>query len=109
VTPAQREAMKSVAAEAGLSVSALICTRTLGIKAPPARRRTADVEALVRTLAALGRSGGNLNQICRRLNAYDFGGIPELQEMRAAMLAVQAEHRAIGEQVRQALTVAVEV
>ena len=36
-----------------------------------------DEAAKARILAALGRSGNNLNQLLQRVNAYDFRGIPD--------------------------------
>ena len=44
-------------------------------------------------LAAMGRSGNNLNQLLRRVNSYDFRGHPELLEMQTAMKAAHAAHR----------------
>jgi hypothetical protein len=106
-TPAFRAAAEAKARAAGMSLGAFVCA-VLGDAPNPRAHRAKpgpDVAALVRVLAALGRSGNNLNQICHRLNAYDFGDLLELQEMRAAMLAAKAEHYAVCEQVRQALGV----
>ena len=63
-TPAQRQAMKTAAKEAGLSVAALICMRSLATNGPRARRNPgADTVVLAKLLAEMGKSGSNLNQI----------------------------------------------
>ena len=41
-----------------------------------------DTEWRVKMLAAMGRSGNNLNQLLRRVNSYDFRGHPELVAMQ---------------------------
>jgi len=56
-------------------------------------------------LAALGRSGNNLNQLLRRVNSYDFRGNPELLEMQAAMTAAHAAHRELSEAILSELGV----
>ena len=43
------------------------------------RKRGPDTEWRVKMLAAMGRSGNNLNQLLRRVNSYDFRGHPELR------------------------------
>jgi hypothetical protein len=96
VTPAQHAAMQTAANDAGLSVSALICRQTLGNAGPRARHRPApDMAMLAQLLAQLGKLGGNLNQIAHRMNEYDFGGEPELLDMRAEHRAILAQHRAL--------------
>ena len=51
---------------------------------PRAHRAKPDRDRvlLAQMMAALGRSGNNLNQLLRRVNSYDFRGHPELLEMR---------------------------
>ena len=89
VTPAQRAGMKAAARDAGLSVSALICLRTLGTEGPrPQPRKSGpDGAVLTRLLAELGKSGSNLNQIARQLNAGEDADFPELS-------ATLTDHRA---------------
>jgi uncharacterized protein (DUF1778 family) len=94
VTPAQRAAFKAAAEEAGLSVAAFICLRTLGEAGPRAHPAKPDRDRvlLARMMAALGRSGNNLNQLLKQVNRYDFRGQPELIEMHRAMKAAHAAH-----------------
>ena len=49
-------------------------------------------------MGALGRSGNNLNQLLRQVNAYDFRGHPELLDMCAAKAAAVA-HRELVEAI----------
>jgi hypothetical protein len=99
VTPAQRQAMKAAARQAGLSVAALICRQTLGTEGPRARRvPVADTVMLAKLLAEMGKSGSNLNQIAYQLNCGDPVELPELA-------AVIAEHRAAADAIMRALGV----
>jgi Protein of unknown function (DUF1778) len=106
VTPAQRAAIKAAAKAAGLSVSAFICQRTLGDAGPRVQRIKPggpDMMLLGQIKAGQGRIGGNLNQFVKRLNSYDFHGIPELLALRAAAEAALADHRAASGLLMQAL------
>ncbi|MGE4046267.1 MAG: plasmid mobilization relaxosome protein MobC [Acetobacteraceae bacterium] len=106
VTPAQRAAMKDAAQEAGMSVAALICARTLGTAGPRAQRRPrVDAVVLTKVLAQLGKIGSNMNQIAHRLNEQDFEGIPELLAMRDEHREALAEHRAAVQAILEALGV----
>jgi hypothetical protein len=99
VTPAQRQAMKTAAREAGLSVAALICLCTLGENGPRARRNPGpDTLALAKLLAEMGKSGSNLNQIAYQLNSGEPVELPELAE-------AIAEHRAAAAAIMRALGV----
>lgn len=95
MTPAQITALKSAAQEAGLSVSAFVCLRTLGDTGPrPQRRKPGpDMILLTQVKAGQGRIGGNLAQIVKRLNAYDFRGIPELLALLELAETTFTEHR----------------
>jgi hypothetical protein len=95
VTPAQHAALQAAAQAAGLSVSGFICQRTLGDPGPRAHKGRAgpDRMLLAQVKAALGRCGGNLQQITRRLNSLDFSGIPELIAMREFVIDTVSEHR----------------
>jgi hypothetical protein len=103
-TPAFRAAVLAAADEAGLSLADFVHLRLGG---PPRRRASRkpgpDTEWRVRMLAALGRSGNNLNQLLRRVNSYDFRDFPELLEMHAAMKAAHAAHRELCEAIRAEL------
>ena len=99
-TAAQRAAFEAAAEAAGLSLNAYQRQKLCGEPGPRARRaRGPDAAALARILAALGRSGNNLNQLLRRVNAYDFRGHPELIDMQAAMTAAHAAHRELCEAI----------
>jgi hypothetical protein len=81
VTPAQRTAIKAAAQEAGLSVAAFICLRTLGRPGPRVHRNPSEfIKAVVRLAAQMGRRGGNLNQSDRAFN-------------QIALAAPEATHR----------------
>jgi hypothetical protein len=104
VTPRQRAGIKAAAADAGLSMAAFICERTLGGTAPRAQRRASEaMKALAQTRGEMSRRGGNLNQCAKNLNiigrlAGEGTGDGRLHEMVAEMLelyrAAIAENRA---------------
>jgi hypothetical protein len=66
---------------------------TPGPRAQRRKRPDRNWALLAQMLAAQGRSGNNLNQLLRRVNSYDFRGIPELCEMVEAMKAAHAAHK----------------
>jgi hypothetical protein len=85
----------TAAAEAsGLSLSAFVCEQLGELPGPRAHRAKPDRDRvlLAQMMAALGRSGNNLNQLLRRVNSYDFRGHPELLKMAAAMTEAHAAH-----------------
>jgi hypothetical protein len=85
----------SAAAEAAdLSLSAFVCAELGDLPGPRAHRAKPDRDRvlLAQMMAALGRSGNNLNQLLRRVNSHDFRGHPELLEMAATMKAAHAAH-----------------
>jgi hypothetical protein len=93
-TAAQRAAVEAAAQEAGLSLNAFQRRKLFGDPGARAHRKPGpDAEWQVKMLAALGRSGNNLNQLLRRVNSYDFRDTSELLEMHAAMKAAHAAHR----------------
>jgi hypothetical protein len=79
---------------AGLSLSAYVCAKLGGSPGPRAHRSKPGPDAAntARIMGGLGRSGGNLNQLLKRVASYDFRGIPELLEMAAVMKAAHAAH-----------------
>jgi hypothetical protein len=83
------------AAAAGRSLSAFVCNQLGDLPNPRAHRGSPGLDTLwkAQMLAAMGRSGNNLNQLLRRVNSYDFRGNPELIEMRAALIEAHAAHR----------------
>jgi hypothetical protein len=95
-TPEFLARVKADAQAAELSLADYVHTRLGGSPGPRARRQHGpDVVAKAQITAALGRSGNNLNQLLRRVNSYDFQGIPELLEMCKAMSAAHAAHHAL--------------
>lgn len=97
-TDDEAAALVTKAGKAALSLSAYVRARVIekpqGRATPPRRRKGgADVEALARVLAQLGKVGGNLNQIAHHMNA---GGsitakevraeLDELRQLRAALM-----------------------
>jgi hypothetical protein len=93
-TKAQRERAEAEAAAAGVSLNGLVRTRLFETAGPRAHRAKPDHDRVwqAQMLAALGRSGNNLNQLLRRVNSYDFRGHPELLEMHRAMKAAHTAH-----------------
>jgi hypothetical protein len=92
-TPSERDATVSAAADAGLSLGAFVRQQTVGTAGPRAKRRPAlDHVMLGRLLGALGKSGGNLNQIAHRFNRDEHADLPELYdalvEHRACVAAI---------------------
>jgi hypothetical protein len=106
-TAAQRAAVEAAAQQAGLSLNAFQRQKLCGSPGARAHRSKPgpDTEWRVKMLAALGRSGNNLNQLLRRVNSYDFRGNPELLEMQAAMTAAHAAHRELSEAILSELGV----
>jgi hypothetical protein len=104
-TAEQRAAVEAAARKAGLSLNAFQRQQLCGKPGPRAHRSKPgpDTEWRVRMLAALGRSGNNLNQLLRRVNSYDFRDFPELLEMHAAMKAAHAAHRELCAAIRAEL------
>lgn len=100
-TPSTQERAQAGAEAAGLSVSGYVCALIDGAPGPRAHRSKPgpDVAARTRILAALGRSGNNLNQLLRQVNAYDFRGHPELLDMCAELKAAAVAHRELVEAI----------
>ena len=67
LTEAEEIALTALAVDAGLSVSDLIRKAALGIK-PRVQMATPERAAFIKGLAALGKVGGNVNQIAKALN-----------------------------------------
>ena len=105
-TPAFRASVLAAAERAGLSLADYVHERLGGQPSRRARRKLGpDIEWRVKMLAALGRSGNNLNQLLRRVNSYDFRDMPELLEMHAAMKAAHGAHRELCEAIMTELGV----
>jgi hypothetical protein len=81
---------------AGLTYSAFMRAKFLAVTPRPRdRRHNPSDAAFAQIMAALGRSGNNLNQILRVMNRFDFTGIPDLIDARAAVVAAHAAHHAL--------------
>jgi hypothetical protein len=98
-TPAFRAAVLAAAEEAGMSLADYVHARLGGEPSRRVRRAKPDRDRvlLAQLVAAQGRSGNNLNQLLKRVNAYDFRGHPELLEMRAAIIAAVTAHKELCE------------
>jgi hypothetical protein len=94
--------LQAEAEAARLSLSAYVCAKLGGSPGPRAHRSKPgpDAAAEARIVAALGRSGSNLNQLLRQVNAYDFRGHPELLEMCAELKAAAAAHHELVEAIK---------
>lgn len=66
--------MQDLAKARGLSLSDLIRRAALGGRMPARSFDQAHAALLARTLAELGRIGGNVNQLSRRANAGKLSG-----------------------------------
>ncbi|MGE0565855.1 MAG: plasmid mobilization relaxosome protein MobC [Pseudolabrys sp.] len=105
-TPAFRTAVLEAAEKAGMGMADYMHAQLGGKPVPRARRKpAADTVQLTKILAQMGKAGSNLNQIAKRLNEYDFDGIPELQAMRDEHREALAEHRAVCNAILKALGV----
>ncbi len=84
----ERARLLEGAEEAGLSVGAFIRKRALGDPGERFRKRPpADRQELTRLLAQLGKVGGNINQIARRINSGDQP--PDLSIEKASEAVVE--------------------
>ena len=73
-THAEATTMKDLAVSRGLSLSELIRRAALNIRMPTRSFDATHIALLTRTLAELGRIGGNVNQLARRANAGKLPG-----------------------------------
>lgn len=95
--PEERAHIEVAAERAGVSLGAYVRSRLIAKSAIRAvRRPTVETAALAQLLAQVGRIGGNIHQIVRRVN---FGeGVA-----RAEIMAALADWRAIAGQIMQAM------
>lgn len=96
LTPEQHDDWSQRAARSGMSVGAFVRTAMDGAPGPRAGRRSAaDIEALARVLASLGKIGGNVNELAAGFNKVLRVPTPDeladaqknLAAMRSALLA----------------------
>ncbi len=66
--------MKDLAVARGLTLSDLVRRAALGVRMPARGLDQTNIVLLTQTLGELGRIGGNLNQIARRVNAGRLAG-----------------------------------
>lgn len=111
MSPADRERIRVAAAERGMGGSTLLRRTMLsllndGTPALPRRRRqpVADPAALRRILSELGRIGGNVNQMSRRVNtSFKSGGCgtPKVQWMQRIHGELEAMRGALVEALKR--------
>jgi hypothetical protein len=78
----EHAAITAAAAQAGLAIGPFLRSRALGAPGPRSvRRPPADRAELARLLGALGKLGGNVNQIAYAMNAT--GDLPSQSELAA--------------------------
>jgi hypothetical protein len=88
--------VRADAERAGMSLADYVHSRLDGEPSRrPLRKTRLEAAQHAQIMAALGRSGNNLNQLLKKVNAYDFRGIPELLDMAKAMTAAHAAHHAL--------------
>lgn len=68
VTKSDKARIDQLAFDAGMTISDLIKLRVLGTE-PKRRKASPERAELIKSLADLGRIGGNVNQIARALNS----------------------------------------
>jgi hypothetical protein len=86
--------MQDLAKARGLSVSDLIRRAALGVRMPARGFDQTHAAVLARTLAELGRIGGNVNQLARRANVGRLAGHNrELGDALAGIDALRARIR----------------
>jgi hypothetical protein len=104
-TPGFRAKVSAEAKAAGLSLSAFVSAK-LG-EGPSLRSHRSppgpDMVTLAQIKATHGRHGGNLNQLVKRLNSYDFRGQPELLALRELAETTLTEHRKASAALMRAL------
>lgn len=98
VTAAEAERIRARAAALGLSVSAHI--RRAALADGPVTL-VADAGALADVYVELRRSGNNVNQVARALNAYGPGGVPDAV-VAAALSGVERATEAVAEELARA-------
>ena len=97
VSEAEQQEIEELAGREGLTVGSYIRSRALTHPTTRAiRRPVVEVQVLTKLLAELGRVGGNINQIARRVNS---GDAPLAHDIRDALTAC----RRIAEQAKDAL------
>lgn len=93
-TADEHASLTAAATQAGLSVGAYLRTTALGSPSPRAvRRPPAEKEALARLLGAVGKVGGNVNQLARAANTT--GDMPAPDELAAIAGDVRAIRAAL--------------
>jgi hypothetical protein len=86
LTPAEYDAIKERASNAGLSAGAYLRACALGDKGPRSKR-TPPIHGplLAQAITALNRAGNNINQIAHHLNAGGHPTSAEIAEARAEL------------------------
>jgi hypothetical protein len=82
------EALRAVADEDGCSVSECVRARVAGRRARPRRSATeAERQQLAQVLAAVGKIGGNVNQLAYHANQGETVAAGEIEALRAELEA----------------------
>lgn len=85
VTPQEREQLRELAGRQRLTVASYMRRQTLEHPTTRTRRRAnPQTEVLSAILAQLGKLGGNMNQIARRMNMNETPLASEIQDAFAA-------------------------
>ncbi|MCV3765155.1 plasmid mobilization protein [Rhizobium sp. TRM95796] len=88
--------IQDLAKSRGMSLSEMVRRSALGVRMPAAALDRRDLAELARTLAALGRIGGLLNQLVRRAHSGKLTGHDaELSKTLAGVDALRAHLREI--------------
>lgn len=88
--------IKELATARGLSISEMMRRAGLGVRMPARTFDATHITSLTRTLAELGRMGGNLNQMVRRANAGKLvGHDAELASTLACITTVRERLREV--------------
>jgi len=86
--PADAAALRATAAEDECTVSECVRARVAGRRARPRRSATeAERAELARILAAIGRIGGNANQLAYHANQGETVAAGEIEALRAELEA----------------------
>lgn len=104
-TPGFRAKVLAEAEAAGLKLSPFVCARLGEGPSPRSHRKPPgpDMILLARIKAGQGHIGGNLHQLVKQLNSYDFRGHPELLALRELAETTLTEHRKASAAVMRAL------
>ena len=102
-TPSFLAKVRADAEAAGLSLSDYLHVELGGKRGARRPKPGPDMILLAQIKAGQGRIGGNLHQLVKRLNSYDFRGQPELLALRDLAETTLTEHRKASAALMRAL------